>query len=159
MGLLLVWVYYYFSTLFFRRSLFHKIRRRSTSTSSLIDDRSLYDTAVSVSVPPPAVVRCIVDDMRRRGCGRIDWINQLQWRWSFIFAIIVHMSVYVVVVRHGGSAPPSLPVGVERQWEGIDAIVTMSNGASIATIAMTRDVHHGKKWLVGGNWAELMELS
>jgi len=27
----------------------------------------------------------------------------------------------------------------------------MINGASIATIAMTRDVHHGKKWLVGGN--------
>jgi len=31
-------------------------------------------------------------------------------------------------------------------------IATMvNNGASIAMIAMTRDYHHGKKWLVGGN--------
>jgi len=40
---------------------------------------------------------------------------------------------------------------VQRKGEGLDAIVTMINGASIAMIAMTRDVHHGKKWLVGGN--------
>ena len=55
-------------------------------------------------------------------------------------------------VWHGGSAAPSLPMDVQRQGEGLDAIVTMMiNGASIATIAtiatitMTRDVHHGKK--------------
>ena len=41
---------------------------------------------------------------------------------------------------------------VQRQGEGLDAIVTMMiNGASIAMMAMTRDDHHGKKWLVGGN--------
>jgi hypothetical protein len=35
---------------------------------------------------------------------------------------------------------------VQRQGEGLDAIVTMMiNGASIATIAMTRDVHHDKR--------------
>ena len=128
MGLLLVWVYYYFSTLFFRRRCFIKFGGRYGVRRRRRWLMTVPYTAVSVSVPPPAVVRCIVDDMWRRGCGRIDWINQLQWRWSFIFAIIVHMmcvSVYVVVVRHGGSAPPSLPVGVERGWEGIDAIVTM----------------------------------
>jgi len=31
------------------------------------------------------------------------------------FAIFAPHDVYVVVVRHGGSAPPSLPVGVERR--------------------------------------------
>ena len=76
----------------FRRLLFHKFRRKVYRVRRR--RRWLMTvpyTAVSVSVPPPAVVRCIVDDMWRRGCGRIDWINQLQWRWSFIFAIIVHM--------------------------------------------------------------------
>jgi len=34
---------------------------------------------------------------------------------------------------------------VQRKGEGLDAIVTMINGGSIAMIAMTRDVHHGKK--------------
>ena len=68
------------------------------------------------------------------------------------FAIIVHMMCMFACVWHGGSAAPSLPMDVQRQGEGLDAIVTMMiNGASIATIAMTRDVHHGKKWLVGGN--------
>ena len=57
-------------------------------------------------------------------------------------------------VWNGGSAAPSLPMDVQRQGEGLDAIVTMTiNGASIATIAMTRDVHHDHdKRKMAGRW-------
>ena len=41
---------------------------------------------------------------------------------------------------------------VQRQGEGLDAIVTMMiNGASIATIAMTRDVHMTRE-IMAGRW-------
>jgi len=44
--------------------------------------------------------------------------------------------------------------GCTAHGEGLDAIVTMTiNGASIATIAMTRDVHHDyDKRKMAGRW-------
>ena len=45
--------------------------------------------------------------------------------------------VYFFIVDDGGSPPPSPPVDARRRGEGINAIVSMINGASNATIAMT----------------------
>ena len=47
------------------------------------------------------------------------------------------MICIVFIVDDGGSppsSPPSPPVDARRRGEGIDAIVSMINGASIATI-------------------------
>ena len=46
--------------------------------------------------------------------------------------------IFIVIVDDGESPPSSPPVDARRRGEGIIAIVSMINGASIATIAMTR---------------------
>ena len=53
-------------------------------------------------------------------------------------------------VDDGGSPPPSPPVGVGRE-EGVDAIVTMIHGASIATIAMTKRCSSWQE-MAAGRW-------
>ena len=59
----------------------------------------------------------------------------------------------VFIVDDGGSPPPSPPVDARRRGEGVDTIVTMINGALIATIAMTQEIC--SSWqeimVVGGN--------
>ena len=47
--------------------------------------------------------------------------------------------IFIVIVDDGESPPSSPPVDARRRGEGIIAIVSMINGASIATIAMIRD--------------------
>ena len=49
-----------------------------------------------------------------------------------------HDVYFLLYLDDGGSPPPSPPLDVRRRGEGINAIVSMINGASIATIAMTR---------------------
>ena len=61
------------------------------------------------------------------------------------------MMCIVFIVDDGGSPLPSPPMDTRRRrGEGINAIVSMINGASNAMIAMTIDVHHGKESMVGG---------
>jgi len=54
--------------------------------------------------------------------------------------IVAHMMcIALLYLDDGGSPPPSPPLDARRRGEGgINAIVSMINGASIATITMTR---------------------